>query len=54
MNYIRLAIAILFAACAQSSFADSIQTFQITQATMFMGPNNGGGTMCTSVSQVQG
>jgi hypothetical protein len=43
MNYIRLAIAILFAACAQSSFADSIQTFQITQATMFMGPNNGGG-----------
>ena len=43
MNYLRLTIAILFAACAQCSFADGIQTFHITQATMFMGPNNGGG-----------
>lgn len=48
MNCLRLTIAILFAACAQCSIADSvpfadIQTFHITQATMFMGPNDGSG-----------
>ncbi|PYX33301.1 MAG: hypothetical protein DMG77_00650 [Acidobacteria bacterium] len=43
MNYLRLAIAIVFAVFAQCSFADSIQTFQITQVTMIMGPNDGSG-----------
>jgi hypothetical protein len=43
MNYLRLAIAILFAVSAQCCFADSIHTFQITQATMHMGPNEGSG-----------
>jgi hypothetical protein len=43
MNFLRLAMAILFAVCAQCSYADSIHTFQITQATMQMGPNDGSG-----------
>jgi hypothetical protein len=43
MNYLRLAIAILFAVCVQCSYADSIPLFYVTQATMFMGPNEGGG-----------
>jgi PEP-CTERM motif len=43
MNYLRLAIAILFAVTAQCSYADSIPTFWVTQATMFMGPNDGSG-----------
>lgn len=41
--YVRLAIAIVLAACAQCTYADSIPTFYITQATMFMGPNDGSG-----------
>jgi hypothetical protein len=41
MNYLRLAI--LLAAFAQYSYADSIPTFHITEATMFMGPNDGSG-----------
>ena len=43
MNYLRLAIAILFSVTAQCSYADSIPIFHITQATMFMGPNDGTG-----------
>jgi hypothetical protein len=43
MKYLRLAITILLALGAQCSFADSSPTFQITQATMSMGPNNGSG-----------
>ena len=43
MNYLRLAIAILFAFSAQCSYADSISTFHITQANMVMGPNDGSG-----------
>jgi PEP-CTERM motif len=43
MNYLRLAIAILFAVTGQCSYADSIRTFHITEAKMFMHPNNGGG-----------
>jgi hypothetical protein len=43
MNYLRLAIAIMFAVSVQSSYADSIPTFYVTQATMFMGPNDGSG-----------
>jgi hypothetical protein len=36
MNYLRLAIVIMFAVTAQGSYADSIPTFQITQAQMFL------------------
>jgi len=43
MNYLRLAIAILLLAFAQCSYADSILTLHITEATMFMGPNDGSG-----------
>src|SRR5215831_12709417 len=43
MNYLRLAIAILLAAFAQCVYADSIPTFHITEATMFMGINDGSG-----------
>jgi hypothetical protein len=43
MNCLRLAIAILFAFCAQCSYADSIPTFHITEASMIMGPNDGEG-----------
>jgi hypothetical protein len=44
MNYLRLTIiAILFAVTAQFSHADSIPTFQVTQVTMIMGPNDGSG-----------
>jgi len=43
MNYLRLAIAILLAVCAQCSYADSISAFHIRQVTMFMGPNDGSG-----------
>jgi hypothetical protein len=43
MNYLRLAIVVLLAVCAQCAYADSISTFYITQATMFMGPNDGSG-----------
>jgi len=41
--YFRLAIATLLGACAQCAYADSIPTFHVTQATMFMGPNDGSG-----------
>src|SRR6266481_2960619 len=43
MNYLRLAIAILFAVTAQCSYADSIRTFHITEVNIFMGPNDGSG-----------
>ncbi len=43
MKYLRLAFAILLAAFAQCVYADSIPTFYVTQATMFMGPNDGSG-----------
>jgi hypothetical protein len=43
MNCLRLAIAILLAAFAQLTYADSITTFHITQATMVMFPNDGSG-----------
>jgi len=43
MNYLRLAIAILLLAFAQCSYADSILTLHITEATMSMGPNDGSG-----------
>lgn len=44
MNYLRLTIiAILFAVTAQFSHANSIPTFQVTQVTMIMGPNDGSG-----------
>ncbi len=41
--YSRLAITILLATCAQCAYANSIPTFYITQATMWMGPNDGSG-----------
>lgn len=47
MNYLRLAIALLFALTTQCSFADSIPTFQITDVEMFMGPNFGDGDNVT-------
>jgi hypothetical protein len=43
MNYLRLAIAILLAAFAQCTYADSIPTFHVTEATRFMFPNDGSG-----------
>jgi hypothetical protein len=43
VNYLRLAIAILFAVTSQCSHADSIRTFHITEVKMFMSPNNGEG-----------
>lgn len=44
MNYLRLTIiAILFAVTAPFSHANSIPTFQVTQVTMIMGPNDGSG-----------
>lgn len=43
MTHLRLAIAILLAAFAQYSYADSIPTFHATQATMVMFPNDGSG-----------
>src|SRR5215472_15739032 len=43
MNYLRLAIAILLAAFVQCSYADSIPTFHITEATIHMSPNDGSG-----------
>jgi len=43
MNYLRLTVAILLAASAQCSYADSIPTFHITQATMFLANTNGAG-----------
>jgi len=35
--------AILFVVSATCAYADSVSTFNITQATMFMGPNDGSG-----------
>ncbi|SRR5438876_6227038 len=35
--------AILFVLSASCAYADSVSTFNITQATMFMGPNDGSG-----------
>jgi hypothetical protein len=43
MNHLRLAIAMLVAICAQYASADSINTFYVTQVSMSMGPNEGGG-----------
>ncbi|PYX45392.1 MAG: hypothetical protein DMG83_10025 [Acidobacteria bacterium] len=43
MNYLRLAIAILLAAFAQCTYANSIPTFHVTEATMLMFPNDGSG-----------
>ena len=43
MNYLRLSIVLLLAAFAQQSYADSIQTFHITQVLMTMYPNDGSG-----------
>jgi hypothetical protein len=43
MNYLRLAIAILLAAFAQCTYADSVPTFRVTEATMFMFPSGGSG-----------
>ena len=42
-DYLRLAIAIVFAVTAHCSYADSIPTFHITEVLMFMGPNDGSG-----------
>jgi hypothetical protein len=43
MNYLRLAMLLLFAVTAQGLYADSIPTFQITSVDMVMVPNYGGG-----------
>lgn len=43
MNNLRLALVILLAVCAQHASADSIKTFYVTQVSMGMGPNDGGG-----------
>jgi hypothetical protein len=43
MNYLRLAITILLAAFAQCTYAESISTFHVTEATRFMFPNDGSG-----------
>jgi hypothetical protein len=48
MNYLRLAIAILFAVCVQCSYADSIETFWVTQATMVMFPDTSGDNLSFS------
>src|SRR5690348_12556989 len=43
MNYLRLSIVLMLAAFAQLSYADSFQTFHITQVLMRMSPNDGSG-----------
>ena len=49
MNYVRLAIAIVFAVTVQGSYADSIPSFQITQAQMSLFPDDGSGNNASFV-----
>jgi hypothetical protein len=45
MTYVLLAFATVFAIGVSSARADPISTFQVTDATMFMGPNRGDGNV---------